>query len=63
MAKVTINKNTELVTEGESIYTLLGAVCGMEKPGEVPMLPINVQSGTYLQEDKIILYKDTYNRA
>jgi mannose-6-phosphate isomerase-like protein (cupin superfamily) len=34
----------------------------MENPGKVPMVLIEVQTGTYLGEDDIIRYDDIYAR-
>jgi mannose-1-phosphate guanylyltransferase/mannose-6-phosphate isomerase len=62
-AKVTIEDNIKLVTEGKSVYVPLGAKHRMENPGQVPMLLIEVQIGTYLGEDDIIRYDDVYQRG
>ena len=61
-AKVTIDEDVKLVTEGQSVYVPLGAVHRMENPGKLPMLLIEVQIGTYLGEDDIIRYEDVYAR-
>ncbi len=61
-AKVTIEKNVSFVTEGNSIYVPLGAIHRMENPGKLPMVLIEVQIGTYLNEDDIIRYQDAYSR-
>lgn len=62
-AKVTVNDDIQLITEGQSIYIPLGAVHRMENPGKVPMVLIEVQTGTYLAEDDIIRYDDIYARG
>lgn len=61
-AKVTVDNNINLVSEGQSIYVPLGAVHRMENPGKVPMVIVEVQTGTYLGEDDIIRYEDLYAR-
>jgi mannose-1-phosphate guanylyltransferase/mannose-6-phosphate isomerase len=61
-AKVTVNEDVKLLTEGESVYIPLGAVHRMENPGKVPMILIEVQTGSYLEEDDIIRYDDIYAR-
>ena len=61
-AKVTIDEDVKLVTEGQSVYVPLGAVHRMENPGELPMELIEIQIGTYLGEDDIIRYDDVYAR-
>jgi mannose-1-phosphate guanylyltransferase / mannose-6-phosphate isomerase len=61
-AKVTVDENIQLLTEGESVYVPLGAIHRMENPGKLPMILIEVQIGTYLEEDDIIRYEDVYAR-
>ena len=61
-AKVTIDDEVTLVSEGQSIYVPLGAKHRMENPGKLPMVLIEVQIGTYLGEDDIIRYEDVYAR-
>jgi len=61
-AKVTVDDAVTLVTENQSVYIPLGAVHRMENPGKVPMVLIEVQTGTYLGEDDIIRYEDVYAR-
>ena len=62
-AKVTINEEIILATEGQSLYVPLGAKHRMENPGALPMLLIEVQIGSYLGEDDIIRYEDVYARS
>ncbi|MGK7752834.1 MULTISPECIES: mannose-1-phosphate guanylyltransferase/mannose-6-phosphate isomerase [unclassified Roseovarius] len=62
-AKVTIDGNEDLITENQSVYIPLGAVHRMENPGKVPMVLIEVQTGSYLGEDDIIRYEDVYARS
>lgn len=62
-AKVTVDDKTSLVTEGQSVYVPLGAIHRMENPGKVPMVLIEVQTGSYLGEDDIIRYEDIYSRS
>ena len=61
-AKVTVDDEVKLVTENQSVYIPLGAVHRMENPGKVPMVLIEVQTGSYLGEDDIIRYGDVYSR-
>jgi hypothetical protein len=49
--------------ENESVYLPLGCVHRMENPGMIPLVLIEVQSGSYLGEDDIVRYEDTYGRA
>jgi len=62
-AKVTVDNDVRLVTENQSVYIPLGAVHRMENPGKVPMVLIEVQTGSYLGEDDIIRYEDVYARG
>lgn len=62
-ARVTVDDEVRLVTENQSVYVPLGAVHRMENPGKVPMVLIEVQTGSYLNEDDIIRYEDLYARA
>jgi mannose-1-phosphate guanylyltransferase/mannose-6-phosphate isomerase len=62
-AKVTVGDETRLVTENQSIYIPLGAVHRMENPGKLPMVLIEVQTGSYVGEDDIVRYEDKYARG
>lgn len=62
-AKVTIDDTVKLVSENQSVYIPLGAVHRMENPGKMPMVLIEVQTGSYLGEDDITRYEDVYSRG
>lgn len=62
-ARVTVGDTVSLITENQSIYVPLGAVHRLENPGRVPMVLIEVQTGTYFGEDDIIRYEDRYART
>ncbi|WP_435257208.1 mannose-1-phosphate guanylyltransferase/mannose-6-phosphate isomerase [Thioclava sp. FR2] len=62
-ARVTIGDQVKLVSENQSVYIPLGAKHRMENPGKVPMVLIEVQTGSYLGEDDIIRYEDVYARG
>lgn len=62
-ARVTVNDQVTLVSENQSIYVPLGAIHRMENPGKVPMVLIEVQTGSYLGEDDIVRYEDVYSRS
>lgn len=62
-ARVTIDDTVTLVTENQSIYLPLGCVHRMENPGKLPMVLIEVQTGSYVGEDDIIRYEDIYDRG
>ena len=61
-AQVTIGDEVQLVSENQSVYIPLGARHRMENPGKLPMVLIEVQTGSYLGEDDIIRYEDVYAR-
>lgn len=62
-ARVTVNDEVSLLAENQSIYIPLGAVHRMENPGKLPMVMIEVQTGSYLGEDDIVRYEDVYART
>lgn len=62
-ANVTINDNTQLVSENQSVYIPIGSVHALENPGKIPLELIEVQSGAYLGEDDIVRFSDRYGRA
>ncbi len=61
-ARVTIGDEVKLVAENESVYIPLGTVHRLENPGKLPIVLIEVQTGSYLGEDDIIRYEDVYSR-
>ena len=61
-AKVTIDNDIRLLCEDQSVYIPIGVVHQLENPGKVPMVLIEVQTGTYLGEDDIIRFKTEENR-
>ncbi|RQP26854.1 mannose-1-phosphate guanylyltransferase/mannose-6-phosphate isomerase [Albitalea terrae] len=62
-AEVTNGDQVILLTENQSTYIPLGTVHRLANPGKVPLEIIEVQSGSYLGEDDIVRYEDTYGRA
>jgi mannose-1-phosphate guanylyltransferase/mannose-6-phosphate isomerase len=62
-ARVTIDGTTKLVTENESVFIPLGAKHRLENSGRIPMHLIEVQTGSYLEEDDIQRYDDSYGRS
>ncbi|MFQ6554140.1 mannose-1-phosphate guanylyltransferase/mannose-6-phosphate isomerase [Aestuariibius insulae] len=61
-ARVTIGETTSLVAENQSVFIPLGAVHRLENPGKLPMVLIEVQTGSYLGEDDITRHEDLYSR-
>ncbi|MAZ86540.1 MAG: mannose-1-phosphate guanylyltransferase/mannose-6-phosphate isomerase [Cellvibrionaceae bacterium] len=62
-AKVTRGDDVFLVAENESTYIPLGVKHRLENPGAIPLEMIEVQSGSYLGEDDIVRFEDTYGRG
>lgn len=62
-ARVTVDDEVKLISEKQSVYIPLGAVHRMENPGKVPMVLVEVQTGSYLGEDDIVRYGDVYGRS
>lgn len=61
-AEVTNGDQVLLLTENQSTYIPLGQVHRLANPGKVPLEIIEVQSGSYLGEDDIVRFEDTYGR-
>ncbi len=62
-AKVTRGNEELLLHENESTYIPLGTKHRLENPGKLPLHLIEVQSGSYLGEDDIVRFEDTYGRS
>ncbi|PWF22178.1 mannose-1-phosphate guanylyltransferase/mannose-6-phosphate isomerase [Corticimicrobacter populi] len=62
-AEITRGSETLLLTENQSTYIPLGEVHRLTNPGAIPLEIIEVQSGSYLGEDDIVRFEDTYGRA
>ena len=62
-ALVTNGDQTILLTENQSTYIPIGLVHRLENPGKLDLELIEVQSGSYLGEDDIVRFEDTYGRA
>ncbi|WP_115560608.1 mannose-1-phosphate guanylyltransferase/mannose-6-phosphate isomerase [Xanthomonas arboricola] len=62
-AEVTRGDEVLLLTENQSTYIPLGVTHRLRNPGKLPLELIEVQSGSYLGEDDIVRFEDTYGRA
>ena len=62
-AEITNGDKVFTLTENQSTYIPLGAVHRLVNPGSIPLEIIEVQSGSYLGEDDIVRFEDTYGRA
>lgn len=62
-AEVTNGEQVLMLTENQSTYIPLGVVHRLANPGTIPLEIIEVQSGSYLGEDDIVRFEDTYGRT
>jgi mannose-1-phosphate guanylyltransferase/mannose-6-phosphate isomerase len=62
-AEVTVGDKLILLAENQSTYIPLGEKHRLRNPGKVPLELIEVQSGSYLGEDDIVRFEDTYGRV
>ncbi|MFG6448279.1 mannose-1-phosphate guanylyltransferase/mannose-6-phosphate isomerase [Roseateles sp. BYS180W] len=62
-AEVVNGDKTILLGENQSTYIPLGQVHRLSNPGKVPLEIIEVQSGSYLGEDDIVRFEDSYGRG
>ena len=62
-ARITRGEESFLLSENQSTYIPLGTIHRLENPGKVPLEMIEVQSGSYLGEDDIVRFDDTYGRS
>lgn len=63
IAKVTNGEEVFLLEENQSTYIPIGAKHRLENPGKTDLEMIEVQSGSYLGEDDIVRFEDTYGRS
>ena len=62
-AEVTCGDKVTLVAENQSTYIPVGEIHRLANPGSIPLEIIEIQSGSYLGEDDIIRFEDTYGRG
>lgn len=62
-AKITKGSEIIILSENQSTYISLGQTHRLENPGKILLELIEVQSGSYLQEDDIERLEDTYGRV
>ena len=61
-ARVTRGEEVFDLQENESTFIPIGTKHRIENPGDEPVHIIEVQSGSYLGEDDIVRFEDTYGR-
>lgn len=62
-AEITIGDRVLLLTENQSTYIPLGESHRLTNPGTIPLEIIEIQSGSYLGEDDIVRFEDSYGRV
>ena len=62
-AEVLMNNKKELLSENQSTYIPLGTTHRLINPGKIPLILVEVQSGSYVGEDDIVRIKDIYGRS
>jgi mannose-1-phosphate guanylyltransferase/mannose-6-phosphate isomerase len=62
-AKIRRGEEEMMLTEDQSTYIPLGTLHRLENPGKIPLHLIEVQSGSYLGEDDIVRFEDSYGRS
>jgi mannose-1-phosphate guanylyltransferase/mannose-6-phosphate isomerase len=62
-ARITKDGESFTLAENQSTYIPLGVTHRLENPGIIPLELIEVQSGSYLGEDDIVRFEDTYGRT
>ena len=60
---MTIDGVVKIVNENESVYIPVGAVHRLANPGKIAVRLIEVQTGSYLEEDDIIRLDDDFGRC
>jgi mannose-1-phosphate guanylyltransferase/mannose-6-phosphate isomerase len=62
VAEITNGDQVITLTENQSTYIPRGQIHRLANPGNTPLEIIEVQSGSYLGEDDIVRFEDTYGR-
>lgn len=62
VAEITNGDQVITLTENQSTYIPQGQIHRLANPGKTPLEIIEVQSGSYLGEDDIVRFEDTYGR-
>ncbi|CAM3841353.1 mannose-1-phosphate guanylyltransferase/mannose-6-phosphate isomerase [Polynucleobacter antarcticus] len=63
VAEITNGDQVLTLTENQSTYIPQGQTHRLANPGKEPLEIIEVQSGSYLGEDDIVRFEDTYGRS
>ncbi|WJV40592.1 mannose-1-phosphate guanylyltransferase/mannose-6-phosphate isomerase [Raoultella terrigena] len=59
-AQITLDEKVYLLTENQSTFIPIGCKHMLENVGKIPLELLEIQSGSYLEEDDIVRLKDYY---
>ena len=62
-AVVTLDNKKIVLSSNQSTFIPIGVKHRLENPGKLPLHIIEVQSGSYLEEDDIVRFKDDFGRT
>jgi len=62
-ARIRRGEEEMMLSEDQSTYIPIGTAHRLENPGKIPLHLIEVQSGSYLGEDDIVRFEDSYGRS
>lgn len=62
-AKVTLDGEDLILMPGQAVDIAVGTAHRVENPGELPLVFIEVQRGSYLGEDDIVRLQDDFGRV
>ena len=63
VSRVTLDGVETILKAGQTVDIPVGAAHRIENAGEVPMVFIEIQTGSYFGEDDIVRLQDDYGRA
>lgn len=61
--EVILNEKTIPVAPGQNVFIPVGSKHRIHNTGKVPLVFVEVQTGSYFGEDDIVRYQDDYNRV
>ena len=61
-ARVEVDEKLLILSENQSTYIPVGSKHRLTNPGKIPLILIEVQSGSYIGEDDIVRFEDKYGR-
>ncbi len=62
-AMVQVGEREMIVVENQSVDIPKASLPRLSNPGRVPVEIIEIQSGSYLEEDDIVRFDDVYGRS